>query len=303
MSNRVIKDSIRTNPKIASLTWFEEVLFYRLIVSADDYGCYDGRIAVVKNTLFPLKDNVTNKSVENALNKLIKVGLVYCYVVNDIPYLCVKSWDEHQRARNTQRRYPKPTKENSAASCGRLRQIAADCGRVEIKEEKEKVTQREKEEIYSSDREDNPYKEDIYISNKQESSYKEDKEYISTREDIPGKESIEEKKKSIANAILKEKKKIDPFVAFADGDAELLDAFAGFEEMRKQIKKPLTTRAKNLAISTLQKHGSTKQEWIAILNQSTLNCWQGLFPVDRDNAGNKGKKFEYNNHFEEWESL
>ena len=147
MSNRVLKDSIRTNPKIASLTWFEEVLFYRLIVSADDYGCYDGRVAVVKNTLFPLKDNVTNRSVENALNKLIKVGLVYCYVVNDIPYLCVKSWDEHQRARNTQRRYPKPTKENSAASCGRLRQIAADCGRVEIKEEKEKVTQREKEEI------------------------------------------------------------------------------------------------------------------------------------------------------------
>lgn len=176
----------------------------------------------------------------------------------------------------------------------------------ETKEEKEKVTQREKEEIYIPNISNNKVttnKQDIYISNKQESSYKEDKEYISTREDIPDKESIEEKKKSIANAILKEKKKIDPFVAFADGDAELLDAFAGFEEMRKQIKKPLTTRAKNLAISTLQKYGNTKQEWIAILNQSTLNCWQGLFPVDRDNAGNKGKKFEYNNHFEEWESL
>ena len=176
----------------------------------------------------------------------------------------------------------------------------------EIKEEKEKVIQREKEEIYIpniSNNEVTSNEQDIYISNKQESSYKEDKEYISTREDIPDKESIEEKKKSIANAILKEKKKIDPFVAFADGDAELLDAFAGFEEMRKQIKKPLTARAKNLAISTLQKHGSTRQEWIAILNQSTLNCWQGLFPVDRDNVGNKGKKFEYNNHFEEWESL
>ena len=184
-----------------------------------------------------------------------------------------------------------------------MRQIAADCGRVEVKEEKEKVTQREKEEIYSFDREDNPCKEDIYISNKQESSYKEDKEYISTREDIPDKESIEEKKKSIANAILKEKKKIDPFVAFANGDKELLSAFADYEEMRKKIRKPLTDRAKSLAVGVLKKHGSTKQEWLAMLEQSILNSWQGIFPVDRNKAGGKGKRFEYNNHFEEWESL
>ena len=276
MSNRVLKDSIRTNPKIASLTWFEEVLFYRLIVSADDYGCYEGRVPIVKNTLFPLKDNVTNKSVENALNKLIDVGLVYLYEVNGIPYLCVTSWDEHQRARNTQRRYPKPTKESlrqSAASCVNLRQVAASCGKKEKKEENERDKEKEKEKVAQREKEIEIEKE---------------------------KEEIKDQKKRVTNVTPKEK---DPFVAFADGDAELLDAFAGFEEMRKQIKKPLTTRAKNLAISTLQKHGNTKQEWIAILNQSTLNCWQGLFPVDRDNAGNKGKKFEYNNHFEEWESL
>ena len=124
MSNRVIKDSIRTNSKIASLTWFEEVLFYRLIVSADDYGCYDGRIAVVKNTLFPLKDNVTNKSVENALNKLIKAGLVCRYAANDIPYLFIKSWDKHQRTRNTRRKYPAPTADDLAASCGRVEEGA-----------------------------------------------------------------------------------------------------------------------------------------------------------------------------------
>lgn len=272
MSNRVIKDSIRTNPKIASLTWFEEVLFYRLIVSADDYGCYEGRVPIVKNTLFPMKENVTNKSVENALNKLVKVGLVCRYAANDIPYLFIPSWEQHQMCRAKKRRYPEPTEDNIIQTGNHLQADVCNCMQMisdDFKKEEKDEKEREKEKVTQKEK---------------------DKE----------KEEREEKKKRVTKVTPKEK---DPFVAFSDGDAELLDAFAGFEEMRKQIKKPLTTRAKNLAISTLQKYGSTKQEWIAILNQSTLNCWQGLFPVDRDNAGNKWKKFEYNNHFEEWESL
>ena len=59
MPNRVIKESIKTDAQIDSLTWFEEVVFFHLIVTADDYGCIDGRSALLKNTLFPLKESVT----------------------------------------------------------------------------------------------------------------------------------------------------------------------------------------------------------------------------------------------------
>ena len=69
----------------------------------------------------------------------------------------------------------------------------------------------------------------------------------------------------------------DVFADFAGDDAELLDALRSFEEMRKKIKKPLSDRAKELAVSKLQ--GFPCDQWVAILNQSVFNSWQGLFPL------------------------
>ena len=43
MPNRILKESICRSEEIDSLSWFEEVLFYRLIVICDDFGRYDGR--------------------------------------------------------------------------------------------------------------------------------------------------------------------------------------------------------------------------------------------------------------------
>ena len=67
MPNRILKESIKTSPQIDKLTWFEEVLFYRLLVTMDDYGCCDGRAVVLKSELFPTKEDLTRLDVENAL--------------------------------------------------------------------------------------------------------------------------------------------------------------------------------------------------------------------------------------------
>ena len=64
MPNRILKESICKSEEIDLLSWFEEVLFYRLIVSCDDFGRYDGRVKIIKGTCFPLKD-VTEKDIEN----------------------------------------------------------------------------------------------------------------------------------------------------------------------------------------------------------------------------------------------
>ena len=69
MPNRIIKESIRTSDSINDLSWFEECLFYRLIVSCDDYGRFDGRPAIIKGSCFPLKDGVTTNNIEKALSK------------------------------------------------------------------------------------------------------------------------------------------------------------------------------------------------------------------------------------------
>lgn len=98
MPNRILKESIRTSDSINELSWFEEVLFYRLIVSCDDYGRFDGKVAIIKGTCFPLK-NVTNKNIEDALNKLVSVGLVRHYEVEEKPYLQLPAWQSHQNIR------------------------------------------------------------------------------------------------------------------------------------------------------------------------------------------------------------
>lgn len=108
MPNRIIKDSIRTSDSINSLSWFEECLFYRLIVSCDDYGRFDGRLAIIKGMCFPLKDGVTTKNIENALSKLVSAGLVKRYVVDGKPYLSLPTWEQHQNIRAHKSKYPKP---------------------------------------------------------------------------------------------------------------------------------------------------------------------------------------------------
>lgn len=124
MPNRILKESIKHSPEIDSLSWFEECLYYRLLVSADDYGCFDGRAIVIRNELFPTKDNVTRKAVEDAISKLASVGLLRPYEVNGMPYLLFPTWEKHQRVRNSRRRFPEPPSDNSpqvAASCRELR--------------------------------------------------------------------------------------------------------------------------------------------------------------------------------------
>ena len=108
MPNRIIKESICTRDSVDQLSRFEEVLFYRLIVNCDDFGRFDGRTAVIKNRLFPLKDNLTIKSVENAINKLASAGLVSLYVFEGKPYLYLPTWNEHQTIRAKRSKYPDP---------------------------------------------------------------------------------------------------------------------------------------------------------------------------------------------------
>ena len=68
-------------------------------------------------------------------------------------------------------------------------------------------------------------------------------------------------------------------------DKELNQAFTGYVEMRKQMKKPMTDRAIELAIKKLHRLAvlpfsdlMDNKHAIQILNQSVMNGWQGLFP-------------------------
>lgn len=125
MPNRILKESIRTSDTINVLKPIEEVLFYRLMVSCDDYGRFDGRTAIIKGTCFPLRDT-TNKDIENALSKLSTVGLITLYEVEGKPFLQLCTWEQHQNIRAKKSKYPAVNEGRVITSVSRCMQMNTD---------------------------------------------------------------------------------------------------------------------------------------------------------------------------------
>ncbi len=79
-------------------------------------------------------------------------------------------------------------------------------------------------------------------------------------------------------------------------DESLNQVFLDYLETRKQIKKPMTGRAVELAIKKLEELSTVpfsdsmdNDMAIQILNQSVMNSWQGLFPLKEQKTNNTPK--------------
>jgi uncharacterized protein YdaU (DUF1376 family) len=57
------------------------------------------------------------------------------------------------------------------------------------------------------------------------------------------------------------------------------EAWAGYIDMRKRIKKPMTKRAMELAVGKLAELMRSGHDAKTVLDQSTMNSWQGLFEI------------------------
>ena len=103
------------------------------------------------------------------------------------------------------------------------------------------------------------------------------------------KEKDKEKDKDKEEDKEKDKKKNNsaPYVA----DVELNSTINAFIEHRKKIKKPMTEEAIELLIAELNKLSPDIVTQIEILNQSIMNGWQGIFPLN--NQRQKPTKQEY----------
>ena len=109
MGNRILKESIRMNPRISQLSFFEESLFYRLMVTVDDYGVFPAHPLMLAHVLFPMREDVTRAQVEEALSRLEALGLICRYAGPDgEEYLKISGWERHQRLRNSIHRFPMP---------------------------------------------------------------------------------------------------------------------------------------------------------------------------------------------------
>lgn len=145
MPNRIIKESICTSDNINSLSLGAEILFYRLIVKADDFGCYHGNVKIIKGSCFPLKaDDIKDKQLIEWINELIKAGLIFMYDGDDKkPYLKLVKWDKHQQKRANKPKFPLP--KSNDINCN---QVITDVNVNENENENENVNVNEPVDIF-----------------------------------------------------------------------------------------------------------------------------------------------------------
>lgn len=103
MPTRYLKPGVRDSEAIDSLSPLAETLFYRLLVTVDDFGRYDGRPAMVKAHCFPIKD-MTPAKCASLLDELHNAGLIQLYTVDGKPCIQMCKWDNIPRAKES--KYP-----------------------------------------------------------------------------------------------------------------------------------------------------------------------------------------------------
>ena len=70
------------------------------------------------------------------------------------------------------------------------------------------------------------------------------------------------------------------------GEADLLRSLTAFSAMRRQIKKPLSAHTAVLILKKLEEF--PRETWIRVVDQSVMNCWQGLFPLEESRKRPEG---------------
>lgn len=109
MPNRILKDSILTSRDIDSLCPEEEVFWYRLLVSCDDFGRFHADPPLLRGSLFPRRlSTVTDQDIAIWLAKLADVGMVRLYEVDGNRFLEVPKWGRHQQKRAQHSKFPAP---------------------------------------------------------------------------------------------------------------------------------------------------------------------------------------------------
>ena len=86
-------------------------------------------------------------------------------------------------------------------------------------------------------------------------------------EQLPKQVNTKETKETITKETIQKK-----------GDI-FIKTWKDFKDMRRKKNKPMTGRAEELIINELNKLTNDEKTQIAILNQSIMNSWQGVFPL------------------------
>lgn len=137
MANRVLRDWTQSE-SIDKLSQGAEIFFTRLIMKADDFGCYYGNPKLLNSALFPLKD-YDQMAVVKWRDECAKANIIILYEVEGKKY--VKIVDFGQRLRIMKSKFPQPV-DQPTADCG---QMTAECQPETKRNEEESEVENETE--------------------------------------------------------------------------------------------------------------------------------------------------------------
>lgn len=104
MANRLLRDWTGSEA-VDQLSEGAEVFFTRLIMKADDFGCYYGNPKILSSTLYPLK-KIAHERIIKLRDECAKAGVIQVYSVDGKDYLCIPNFGQRLRAMN--RKFPEP---------------------------------------------------------------------------------------------------------------------------------------------------------------------------------------------------
>lgn len=109
MIRRALVDSDRFN----ELGWMEQNFYFRLLLTADDYGLFDARLSVLRAQLYPVSGGrVREADLQRALAESERAGLIRLYEVEGKVYGQVLRYGQRRLSRP---RYPLPTEEHGGS--------------------------------------------------------------------------------------------------------------------------------------------------------------------------------------------
>jgi hypothetical protein len=106
MPTRYLKSGVRDSESIDKLSPLAETLFYRLLVTVDDFGRFDARPAMIKANCFPIKESITLNKCKDLVGELKDSGLIHVYESDGKQYLQMCKWDNKPRAQES--KFPTP---------------------------------------------------------------------------------------------------------------------------------------------------------------------------------------------------
>lgn len=112
MPSRWIREGILTSERVEQLDAPAEVFYRRLLNKVDDFGLFDGRLSILRSTLYPLRlDRVREADISRWMAACQKAGLIVLYEADGRSYL--KVLDTRWPVR-TEPKFPPPTNDQLA---------------------------------------------------------------------------------------------------------------------------------------------------------------------------------------------